>query len=175
EPEELWLFHRQADGTFVIESYMTGRRIRMGEKGANLYAECSDGTPLHICPATQPTKQYDYKPGVLCLGRDGLYLYGRSTGAVVAGDNPALCHPGTWYVEECTDFTQWLRSLCDKCERLSEKAMTGEAGTLTPDKARQLQEEVIQPARALLKKRTIDADTYRRFVQKYFLLTGEAE
>ena len=96
-------------------------------------------------------------------------------GAVVAGDNPALCHPGTWYVEECTDFTQWLRSLCDKCERLSEKAMTGEAGTLTPDKARQLQEEVIQPARALLKKRTIDADTYRRFVQKYFLLTGEAK
>lgn len=175
EPEELWLFHRQADGTFVIENYMTGRRIRMGEKGANLYAECSDGTPLHICPATQPTKQYDYKPGVLCLGRDGLYLYGRSTGAVVAGDNPALCHPGTWYVEECTDFTQWLRSLCDKCELLRGKAMTGEAGTLTPDKARQLQEEVIQPARALLKKRTIDADTYRQFVQKYFLLTGEAK
>ena len=53
--------------------------------------------------------------------------------------------------------------------------MTGEAGTLIPDKARQLQEEVIQPARALLKKRTIDADTYRRFVQKYFLLTGEAK
>ncbi len=175
EPEELWFFHPQADGTFIVENFLTGRRIQMSEQGADIYAYTTGGTPLRILPATQPTKQYTYKPGALCFTADNLCLYGRSTGAVIAGDNQALCYPGTWYVEECTDYRLLLQSLCTKCERLSEKAATHSAGAITLTKAQQLQEEVIKPARTLLKKHNVHADSYRQLAQRYYLITSSAQ
>lgn len=175
EPEELWHFLPQSDGTFIIENYLTGRRVRMNERGADIFAECSGGTPLRITPATQPTKQYTYKPGALCLTHEGLCLYGRSTGAVIAGDNPALCYPGTWYVEECNDFVLLLRSLHEKCERLVEKADNNGENTLTEAQVRQLQEHVMKPARTLLKKRDVHPDSYRQLAQRYYLITSSAQ
>ena len=94
------------------------------------------GTPLRIDAAKHRSGNYEYVPGVVVIsavegyqsaaGSNTKRLFIKSFGGndkandipnvnrVVAFDDPSLCNPGTWYIEEA-DFRVMLNGLLTRC------------------------------------------------------------
>jgi len=173
EPEELWTFE-PAVGGFALKNLATGGHVYMPGYDSCAVVCRHRMTTLCVEPAVKPTGGYDYKPGAVTLsattglrGPRAFRLYGNYKGNVVAHDNPALCYPGTWRIEEVTDFALELSGLCRKCEKILSEARPGEAGQPSQASLDRLRQSVLAPARAALNGEKVSRETYESLVAGY--------
>lgn len=173
EPEELWAFEPVAGG-YAVRNLATGGNIYMPGYDSCAVACRHNMTTLCVESAVKPTGKYDYKPGVVTLsattglhGANAFRLYGNYKGNVVAHDNPALCYPGTWRIEEVTDFAAELSDLCRKCEKLLAEARPGEAGQPSQEALDYLRQSVLVPARAAVDGGAASKERYESLVECY--------
>ena len=172
EPEELWQFLPQADGTFLLLSILNGQQVSLPAKADGEATFASTGTKLSIRRATKPAGGYTYIPGVVNIKSGRYNLYARISGQAVANVDSTLCYPGTWRIVEVTDFTVRIQGLADKVQRILETANPEKAGEPTIEALEFLRSDVLVPAQAALQQGATDESTYRSLVEKYreFLL-----
>ena len=170
EHEELWQFLPQDDGTYQIVNYNTGNAITIPTNGTEVKADKPQGSSLTIRKATKPAGSYTYIPGVINIknGRHNLYakLSGRSFNIVGSTDS-TLCYPGTWRIEEVSDFHTWLEKLVVNCEQTLEEATPGAVGQPTEEGAQFLANDIIAPARECLTHDVVSQEEYLDFVERY--------
>jgi N-acetyl-beta-hexosaminidase len=176
EPEEIWSFLPQSDGSFLLQQAFSENYAAMDTYNAAVTLGATGGTTLRIAAATTPTGSYSYLPGVVTLtdagateGSSGIKrFYGNTSGMVIAYDNAALCYPGTWRLEEVTDFTLFVQRLADKCSRLIATATPDTPGQPTTAALTFLNDEVLTPANAALQgSDAITQDVYEALAQRY--------
>jgi len=173
EPEELWTFEQEPGG-YAVRSFLSGGSLYMPGYDSCVVACCKNRTVVRIGKAVRPTGKYTYKPGVLNIGAvTGLYganafrLYGNYTGEVIAHDDPALCYPGTWRIEEVTDFAAELDGLCRKCEAILAKARAGAGCCPSQEALDYLEKSVLAPAKAKAGTADVTRADYEEFVKRY--------
>ena len=171
EPEELWRFVPQADGTYQLVSVSTGKAVTMtASEGGAVKAEKERGTNLAIRKATKPAGTYDYIPGVVNIknGRYNLYAQLKSrTMTIVASADSALCYPGTWRIEAVDDYHDWLQKLLDKAEHILATADPHQYGQPTEAALQYLTDEVIAPIRQRLAQPQVSQQDYLDMVASY--------
>ena len=134
------------------------------------------GTAVRIDRASIASGTYSYIPGSVTISATAGYsalatgsvkrLHANATGLVYAYNEPALCYPGTWRIEEVTDFKEWLEGLCHKCEITLLTANPEKAGEPSQAALDFLSENIIRPAREALKG-TVDEACYQSFLDLY--------
>ncbi len=175
EPEELWQFVPTESG-YLLRNYATGHTVTLPAIDQMVQIGTEGGTVVRLDKATVPAKQYDYVPGALTISAVDGYsatatgsakrLFGQPTGQAAVVDDPMLCHPGTWKLEEVTDYRAQLEGLCRKCERTLAESKPGEMGQPTEEAIQMLREEVLTPARAALEG-TVSKETYDTYCALY--------
>ena len=175
EPEELWQFEPNGTSGYVLVSRLTGKQIVMPTYGAAVTLS-DKGTPVRIDRATIASGTYTYIPGSVNISAVAGYtsaatgsvkrLNANCTGQVYAANEPALCYPGTWRIEEVTDYSQWLAALCDKCDWIILTTVPGKVGAPSEAALAFLAAEIITPAREALNG-IVDEATYMHYLDLY--------
>ncbi len=172
EPEELWQFIAQGNGSYIISRVSTGQQIAMPTYDAALELS-ANGTPVMISVPTVATGSYTYLPGVVNItaaadvsSASAKRFFARPSGQVVANSEGRLCYPGTWRLVEITDYKAFLQSLVVKCERLIETGTTGGNGEPTKEALDFLSENVAVPGREALAG-SVGEEVYLRFADLY--------
>lgn len=173
EPEELWSFEPLAGG-YAVKNFANGGSIYLPGYDSCAVVCHERATALAAQPAVKPTGKYDYKPGAMTLsaltgirGANAFRLCGNYRGNVVAHDNPAICYPGTWRIEEVTDFAPLLSGLCAKCEKILAEARSAGAGQECQDALSFLEKSVLVPARAAVDGGQASRETYLSLAENY--------
>ena len=185
-PEELFTFV-EANGGWIMQSVHNKQQVTVGTYDQPLRFVKKNATPIRIDRAAVPAQQYDYVPGAVVLSKVQGYnatangsvgrFYIKSFGGdrnndvpsenkVVAFDQPTLCHPGTWYIEEA-DFQKMLAALLQRCDQAVEDVVPNEEGQHTQVAIQQLQKD-LAPARDLVAKQAaVSQDVYESYVKVY--------
>ncbi len=170
EPEELWQFAPQADGSFIVKQATTGKGIAMPAYGEDLeLAEA--GTPV-VLASPEANATYSYIPGVVTISAAAdktgniRRFFGNNSGVVSANNNAQLCYGGTWRIVEVTDYKTFLQRLCDKCDRIIATAKVGEYGEPSQEAVDFLTNSVLTPARELLGG-TVSEEQYMTYANLY--------
>jgi len=181
EPEELWVFEN-ANGGYTLRNLCTGTALQMPSINSAVTLTESNATAIRVDKATTATGTHTYIPGVVTLSAvTGYYshvtgnvkrMFGDISGQVYAKDDNALCHPGTWRIVEVTDFTEWLKGLCDKCEHILLTAQPGEMGQPTQGALDFLTKSILTPAQAAVEQGGVSEETYNKYVALYNQFLG---
>ncbi|MBR1732647.1 MAG: family 20 glycosylhydrolase, partial [Alloprevotella sp.] len=171
EPEELWQF-RSVEGNstaYRLVSLLDGREVRLAAQANSAATFDGTGTNLVVRKATKPAGGYSYIPGVVNIKNGRYNLYAQLSGQVVANLDSTLCYPGTWRIEEVTDFTLWTKGLADKAAHLLETSVPGKAGEPTEEALAFLRGQVLEPAQAALADAgtPVSEQTYRELAARY--------
>ena len=176
EPEELWQFTPNGTNGFFLSSKLNGNKISMPTYNAAVKLTDGVGTAVRIDRASIASGTYSYIPGSVTISATAGYsalatgsvkrLHANATGLVYSYNEPALCYPGTWRIEEVTDFKEWLEGLCHKCEITLLTANPEKAGEPSQAALDFLSENIILPAREALKG-TVDEACYQSFLDLY--------
>ncbi len=162
--EELWQFEQQDDGSYQIVSVMTGNAINIpNTNGGAVKVDGATGSDLVIRKATKPAGTYTYIPGVVNIKRGRYNLYARLSGrdlTMVASIDSSLCYPGTWRIEEVTDYGPWIEKIVAKAERIREESEPGAIGEPTEEAMAFLEAEVLTKARELLSQGAVTQQHY---------------
>ena len=122
EPEELWEFLPQDDGTFQMVSFVKGQGLVLpASNGAVATTAALPATNLTIRKATKIAGDITYVPGVVNIKNGDCNLYARLSGrelTLTASTDSTLCYPGTWRIVEVTDYREWLTRLVAKAEKV---------------------------------------------------------
>ncbi len=167
EPEELWQF--KANGTgYTLTNMLKGNQVVLSTtKGTNATLGTS-GTTLTVAAATTASGKYTYVPGAVTLSASSTALFTADcTGYVKTGDNAALCYPGTWYIEEVTDFTAQLQGLLKKANKTYSEAQPGKMGQPTEEALTFLSEKVIAPATGSVAEGNVSEASYKEYIALY--------
>lgn len=177
EPEEIWTFIPQNNGSFLLRQAISGNYVDMPTYNSAATLGEAGGMALRIERPATPTAGYSYIPGVVTIsdasaaaGTSSVKrFYGNMAGQVIAYDNTALCYPGTWRIVEVTDFRTFLESLVTKCERIVEKANPGAVGEPSQEALDFLKQSVIDPATEALDGEVTREvyDTYAALYQQF--------
>lgn len=166
EPEELWQFTAK-DGGYVMTNALTGKQVVMPANNNANITLADAGTTLTIAQATVASGKYSYVAGALNIGTNGKYLSADCTGLVKAGTNAALCHQGTWYLEEVTDFTAQLNGLVKKANRIVAESNPGAMGEPTEEAIALLSNDLITPATAAVAAGSVSEAAYKQYQEVY--------
>lgn len=166
EPEELWQFTSK-DGGYVMTNALTGKQVVMPANNNANITLADAGTTLTIAQATVASGKYSYVAGALNIGTNGKYLSADCTGLVKAGTNAALCHQGTWYLEEVTDFTAQLNGLVKKANRIVAESNPGAMGEPTEEAIALLSNDLITPATAAVAAGSVSEAAYKQYQEVY--------
>lgn len=177
EPEELWQF--EANGTgYTLKSYMSGKTLAIPAYNQNVTMG-DDATALRVDKATVPVKDYDYIPGTVTISAVNGYaaaetgdinrLFGGRSGYVTSYNEPQLCHAGTWYIVEVTDFRAQLQGLVNKALHLINYTETGGYNQPTEEALAFLLNNVVLPANKVLDDETalVSEETYKSYMALY--------
>ena len=170
EPDEIWEFKPQANGTFKIVSVSTEKMLTMAASNDSQAKLAQTGTNFTIRKATKPAGDYTYIPGVVNIknGRFNLFVkLSGSTISLVANTDSTLCYPGTWRIEEITDYSLWLQKLVEKCEVTIETADPTRMGQPTEASLQFLHEKIVVPGKNALGDGEISREKYFDFVALY--------
>ena len=170
EPDEIWEFKPQANGTFKIVSVSTEKMLTMAASNDSQAKLAQTGTNFTIRKATKPAGDYTYIPGVVNIknGRFNLFVkLAGSTISLVANTDSTLCYPGTWRIEEITDYSLWLQKLVEKCEVTIETADPTRMGQPTEASLQFLHEKIVVPGKNALGDGEISREKYFDFVALY--------
>ena len=185
-PEELFTFV-EANGGWIMQSVHNKQEVTISSYNQPLRFVKKNATPIRIDRAAVPAQQYDYVPGAVVLSKVQGYnatatgsvgrFYIKSFGGnrnndepsenkVVAFDQPTLCHPGTWYIEEA-NFQKMLAALLQRCDHAIEDVVPNEEGQHTQVAIQQLQKD-LAPARDLVvKQAAVSQEVYETYVKAY--------
>jgi len=163
EPEELWQFLPQDDGTFQMVSAFTGNALTFPKYGGAIKTDSPTGSNLVIRKAIKPAGNISYIPGVVNIkqGRYNLYakLDGRTISLAATVDS-TLCYPGTWRIVEVTDYRHWLQQLVEKAERLVDETDPHAIGQPREEALQFLASNVLVPARERLAQDEVSREDY---------------
>lgn len=172
EPEELWQFVPAANG-YKITNVLTGQQVKMpGANGTNVTL-ADAGTVMRVDKATKASGTYTYVPGAVTISSTVGYasapkrFYGDCTGYVKSDANGALCYPGTWYIQEVSDFTAQLAGLVKKGRLILLTTTPGEAGEPSEAALEFLANSIISPADADVKAGNVSEAKYREYLDLY--------
>lgn len=175
EPEELWQFEAAENG-YIMKNMCNGLQLTMPSYNAAV-TMTEEGTPLRIDKATIGAGGYKFIPGVVTISAVSGYsasasgnvkrVHAELSGNINAYNNPSLCHPGTWYIVEVTDFAAQLAGLCRKCELIIEKAAPGNIGEPTAEALEYLANSVLAPAKAALENGNVTEEIYNIYTALY--------
>jgi len=176
EPEEIWTFEKSGDG-YVVRNYTSGNTINMPTYNANLTVSETGKMAVRIDKPAESVPEYDYIPGVVMISMLNGYTtsssgsvkryYADCTGYAKAYNDPRLCYPGTWRIEEITDFTHWLQCLVDKCGKIIKNTDTTDFGQPTQEALDFLSDNLVTPATAELAAGNVSETTYKEYVEIY--------
>lgn len=173
EPEEAWQFTVSGEGYKLVD-VLSGTQITLPASNGNNISLSEDGTVVRVDAATTASGNYTYIPGVVNISAVANYgtssaqcLWGACTGYVQASDENALCYPGTWYINEVTDFTAWLEGLVKKATKVYNNAAPGEIGEPSQAAVDFLKESVIDPATKAVAEGNVTQATYQEYIELY--------
>ena len=170
EPEELWEFKKQANGTYQIVSVFTEKQLSMSASANSEVKTADSGTNFTIAKATKAAGGYTYIPGVVNIKNGSYNIYAKLSGStisIVANTDGSLCYPGTWRIEEVTDYSLWLQKLVEKSELIIETAEPHEIGQPTEEALQFLREKVVDSGRNALNEGGVNRETYLAIVALY--------
>lgn len=171
EPEEVWQFVPQENGTYKVMSALTGNALTIpSTNGEEVSINTPLGSNITIAKATKASGEFTYIPGVVNIKTGSYCLYAQLSGrdlTFTASTDGALCYPGTWRIEEVTDYRQWLERLVEKMERIYEENDTEDASVIAKEKNRFLADEVIAPAKERLTLDEVSRQDYLDIVALY--------
>ena len=171
EPEELWQFLPQTDGSYQVVSAQTGHAISFPTiNNGTIKIDGSKGSKILIRKATKPTKDVSYIPGVVNIKQKSKNLYAKINGDVltmISSNDSTLCYPGTWRIVEVKDYRHWLQQLVDKAERLVAESNSHAIGQPTEEALQFLSSDVLTPARKYLAQEEVSREEYLSIVKLY--------
>ena len=187
EPEEVWQFVPQEDGRSQVVSVCTGNAIAIPESEAQAYVADKQGSSIVVEKATTPpanlsqfsihnpqssilNSQSPYIPGVVNLQTGSYNLFAKLTGSkltLTGSQNGVLCYPGTWRIEEITDYRQYAEKLVAKAERLLAEANPSVVGQPTEEALQYLASEVIAEGNLLLAQDEVARKDYLLLTARY--------
>lgn len=167
EPEELWQFTQQPDGSYIISSMLNKQQLSLPSTAGSAATFAEIGSGFNVRKAVKPAGGYDYIPGVVNIKFGNLNLYAKMTGQIVGDNDSTLCYPGTWRIVEVTDFAERLQGLADKAEHIISTSKPGKIGDPTPEALEFLRTEVLEPALEALQQGNVTEETYLYFTAKY--------
>ena len=170
EPEELWQFLPQDDGTFQIVSAYTGNAITFPKTSGAIKADTPTGSNLVIHKATKPTDNISYIPGVVNIKQNRYNLYAKLNGrvfSIVSSTDSTLCYPGTWRIVEVSDYRHWLQQLVEKAERLMDETDPYAIGQPTEEALQFLATNVLVPARERMAQDRVSREDYLAIAELY--------
>ena len=180
EPEEVWQFVPQEDGSYQVVSVCTNNAIAIPESEVQAYAADKQGSNIVVQKATTPpanpsqfsisNSQYSYIPGVVNLQTGSYNLFAKLTGSkltLTGSQNGVLCYPGTWHIEEITDYRHYAEKLVAKAERLLAEANPSVVGQPTEEALQYLASEVIAEGHLLLAQNTVGRQDYLDLTARY--------
>ena len=170
EPEELWQFVPQPDGTYQIVNVCTEKKLTMSASNNSEVKQSSQSaTNFAIRKATKPAGDITYVPGVVNIKNGRYNIYANLAGSrisIVANTDSTLCYPGTWRIEEVDDYRHWLQKLVEKAELIEETANPSLIDQPTESSLQFLRENIIETGREALND-AVDRETYLQFVALY--------
>ncbi len=166
EPEELWQF-KSVDGGYALVNVLTGEKVLLSATNATNTSFDTNGSVFTIALATQASGSYDYVPGAVTLAANGKYFTADCTGYVKSGDNPAICYPATWYIEEVEDYTAELSGLVKKGYYILNTVTPGEIGQPSEEALNFLSESIVTPAAEAVAAGSVTKETYQGFLDLY--------
>lgn len=167
EPEELWQFKASGDGYTLYNALKDKSVVLSATSGTNATLGAT-GTTLTVAAATTASGKYTYVPGAVTLSASSTALFSADcTGYVKTGTNAALCYPGTWYIEEVTDFTAQLQGLLKKANKVYSEAQPGKMGQPTEEAITFLNEKVISPATESVAQGNVTEASYKEYMALY--------
>ena len=169
--EELWQFKLQDDGSYQIVSVMTGNAINVpNTSSGTVKVDNATGSNVVIRKATKPASTYTYIPGVVNIKRGRYNLYAKLSGrdlTFVASLDSSLCYPGTWRIEEVTDYGLWMEKIVEKAERILEESEPGAIGQPTEEAIAFLETDVLAKAREKLSQGSVTQQDYLDIAEKF--------
>lgn len=173
EPQELWQF-TPSGTTYTMTSALNSLQVSFPSANGSNLSLSENGTAVKIVAATTASGEYTYIPGVVNIAAASTYgtgtaqfFWGDCTGFVQSNAQDALCYPGTWYIEEVTDFTAWLRGLVNKATKEYNSAAPGEIGEPSQEAVDFLLNKVITPATAAVEAGNVSEATYKEYMALY--------
>ncbi len=166
EPEELWQF-KSVDGGYALVNVLTGKKVVLSETNSTNASFDETGSAFTIALATQASGQYDFVSGAVTLAANGKYFTADCTGYVKTGDNPAICYPATWYIDEVEDYTAELNGLLKKCVKILAEATPGEVGQPTAEAIAFMAENIYTPGSAAVATGAVSQETYKTYLDLY--------
>ncbi|MBR1469365.1 MAG: family 20 glycosylhydrolase [Prevotella sp.] len=170
EPEELWQFIPQANGSYKMSNICTEKMLTMPASANGEVKTAQTGTNFTIRKATKPAGGHTYIPGVVNIKNGRYNLYARLSGSnitIVANTDSTLCYPGTWRIEEVDDYTLLMQKLVEKGELICETAKPGQIDQPTESALQFLSEKIVEPGREALSQQPVSRETYLKFVAFY--------
>lgn len=171
EPEELWQFVPQADGSYIITQAISKQQLEMKD-GATTATLSNNGTPIVLGQPT-PNGGYTYMAGVVTLrtpANEDVRLLTANPNGILSSDGPdKLCQRATWRLEEVSDYRLFLKKLVIKCQREVDSAQPTQYGQPSIDALEFLTNKVITPASAIVDDASISVNkqTYMEFADFY--------
>ncbi len=171
EPEELWQFVKNENGTYILRQLFSGLELTM-PAGSTTASLTETGTPIAI-EAARPNGGYTFRPGAICLqaadeGSDLRVLTAQNSGVLLASGNNKICTPGTWTLEEVNDYRLFLGALVNKCRRIVEDTKPGAMGQPSAEALDFLGKEIITPASTVLAgTEEITPEIYMQYAGNY--------
>jgi glycosyl hydrolase family 20, domain 2 len=187
DAEELFSFVPSGEG-YALRAVHSGNFAQLPTYDQAATMTAQPGTPLRIDAAKVPSGNYEYVPGVVVIsavedysasaGSNTKRLFIKSFGSndktndvpnvnrVVAFDDPSLCNPGTWYIEEA-DFRVMLNGLLTRCNNTLADAQPNVPGQPSRVAVAFLNNVVTRIKAALAKSGNVTQATYNELVAQY--------
>ncbi|MBR1838480.1 MAG: beta-N-acetylhexosaminidase [Bacteroidaceae bacterium] len=169
EPEELFRFEQDADGNLHLCTVVGTRGIQISAAGATVIDGM--GSVVKIARSTKSSTggngtAYTYVHGAVTIKTGSYGLYAQPSGNIGTESSLSVCYPGTWYLEEVTDFTAETEGLVRRASKwLAQDA--GEDGQPTDEALALLRNEVYTPAQQALATGYVSETTYNALVEAY--------
>ena len=187
EPEELFSFD-SLDKGYALRAVRSGHFAQLPGYDQAATMSAKPGTPLRIDAAKERSGNYEYVPGAVVIsavegynasaGSNTKRLFIKTFGSndkandvpnvnrVVAFDDPSLCNPGTWYIEEA-DFRVMLNGLLTRCNNTLEDVKPNVPGQPSRQAVAFLRDVVRQITATLAASKEVQQSTYNDYVAKY--------
>lgn len=167
EPEELWQFTAANNG-YTLTNALSGQQVNVPATADANVTLAAAGSKFTIALATQASGKYSYVPGAVTITADNGKLFSaHASGVVKSGTNAAICYPGTWYIEEVTDFTAQLSGLVKKANNIIDNSVPGAMGEPTEEAIAFLKTNVVTPAAVDVAKGGVTEATYKSYADLY--------
>lgn len=167
EPEELWQFEKNSNGSFNLKNVLTGKYLSLKTTDNTAAQMTQTGSSIHIRKAMKPAGGYDFIPGVVNIKTGRFNMYAQMSGQIVSSLDSTLCYAGTWRIEKVADFAERVRGIRQKAEYILETAQPNKVGQPTESALEFLRQQVLAAASAALESGSVSKDIYLEIADLY--------